>query len=300
MTENQQPAPEEKSDNPKEESGSPSVGESSDVVGDAQNPPNADTDTRQPSSERPQIILNIYQKDRTKYHWANGIAIAALFINGTLAFFTWRLFNQTVTQTTNSTEAVKEAKRANDLSKQIFDSANAGNQRTYSLSKKANDLQIQTLKDAGNQFEIENQPILQLQDFTIKQWSKGKPITIAYAMKNMGNHPVKLTRSKTGFSIDKVIGDKDAKRNTFDSSPTSQYITKENPAGKIFTTTTQIADVFFDRMASGMLHFYFLGEIHYVNTVTGKPFKYLFTVKFDVINQTSNLVENDNILVNGK
>lgn len=249
--------------------------------------------------EPPQIIVNIYQPAKKPVN-TTGIVftIIGLFINGILAYFTYKLFEQTVTQTTNSKEAVTQAKRANDLTREAFDSSQIENQRTYDLNKTAFDIQVQSLKEAAKQFEIGNQPHLQFQDFTIKAWSKGKPIAFTYVIKNMGNHPVKLYQMRTGFKISSNASDKDSARKTFPITPTTQYITKDNPAPKTFKTTTYIPDAIFDMLISGGLSFFYLGEVFYVNTVTNKKYKYLFTVKLDVITQTTTLLENDNVPIN--
>jgi hypothetical protein len=137
----------------------------------------------------------------------NIISLLMVVVTAILAYYTWRVFNQTTAQTiqaTRSADAAKisadAAKKSANLQKQALDSqivakkqsdkADAKKEErdiaTFNLQKKGLDGQIASLKETQKEFDIENRPLIQIMGFNIDTLIPTHRIGISFYFKNAG------------------------------------------------------------------------------------------------------------------
>ncbi len=153
---------------------------------------------------RKKININIIQPKSRQPLIANWIAGIAALVTFGVFIINYRLFEKTSVQAIAALKADSIAERSYVLSYSIYKSTDSSNKASFIETKRVNDstiienrkrskrdslslnAQIQTLKETKNEFEIDNQPFLQVLNVKIDTLIAGKPMVVSYKLYNHG------------------------------------------------------------------------------------------------------------------
>jgi hypothetical protein len=262
--------------------------------------PNSENDNTSNKDKEPiNLIVNLPIEDKRPQKQANLIGWIGIGINLILAFVTYLLFLKTTEANQTSQDAVKEAKRANDISEQsritqntkdsndavrdiISDSlSKIKDSMSQDLSRRSLQAQISSIKETAKQFEITNRPYLQVVNPEFRSLVIGKPLEMTYRVKNLGKYPVKIIQGKVtvissseipAFS---VLFDNQGKSGQVLNS---YLITDESSVFDAYGANN-VSQAEFDNIVSDKANVYLLGMMVYENLVTGDMVAYKFILK---------------------
>ncbi|WP_295664864.1 hypothetical protein, partial [uncultured Mucilaginibacter sp.] len=144
-----------------------------------------------------------------------------LIVTAFLAFYTWRVFNQTTRQTEIADSSAKAskisadaAKKSADLQKQALDSQIAAKKQSdiadaqklkrdtdfTNKQKKGIDAQIAAIKQSNDEFIIQNEPFLQCRiDTTTIQMRNNNIIRVFFNIQSLSKMPIRANKSFSGL-----------------------------------------------------------------------------------------------------
>ncbi len=251
---------------------------------------NKNEDTQR-SYPHPTIII---EKDKgwTKQDY---ISITAILFTAALFIVTLITFYQTKRAVDISEKALMDArikdsiadertKQAFALSKQDFEARNIKDSLNRDLSKQSLEAQINSVNGTQKQFEISNEPILEIDSMNI-HLEIGQPLSITYQIKNLNKYTAKV------LGAGELIGTKynvpnlnSIKSEIKDIANNTKYISDTYPIHLEFTESPKIYnDTRSEFFKSGKFYIYFGTIIVYENIVTGrkKLYKFLLRMKND-------------------
>lgn len=231
----------------------------------------------------------------------NRIEKKNLKVQVVLAIVTVLLFGLNSVQTCISTNAVREANRANNLTETVIqenklkafsdsthqaliDSVNhvkdsisgIKDNLTLGLATKSLQAQINSIRQTQNEFEIENKPVLQPSSWNMDSLTKRK---MNFQINNWGKQPAKI------FTISgrlKVSKDSSYKRDEILITKRFNQVVPQyaGVAFSISTNTEGITDNDIIQVKNGTLFLYIIGRVEYENIVAAKRMTYKFIYRF--------------------
>jgi hypothetical protein len=232
--------------------------------------------SNQETSQRSQI--NSRWRTFTKDY---GFQIIAILINGTLAWYTAKLYNQATSQSQSASisaqaarAAVAEYRRSNDLARQAFERNSESSERTIELTEKSVQTQEQSLETDKFRFEIENRSYIQVSDIKITQLKPNMTLKIDYYVTNFGKQPVIITDFKYSMDLsfifkydaDTGLADRTDVNNIF--IPADKFI-----SGTAISNRPITADEY-NRILANQEFVFLRGAVIYTDPVTGQNRKY--------------------------
>lgn len=234
------------------------------------------------------------------------IDILSLLTNIVLALFTYLLFNKTTEANNTSQEALKESKRANDISKGALDRAidesnnskirektidsldsidrafyyEENAKRNY-LQNKQIETQINNLKSSQEHFELNSRPYLQVNKIKFTQFKPNLPLKIRYEIVNLGSHSAKIINGKYGYFIGtkvKVYPFRELPNVKPDPLFNNQYVMWGYPSVHYIDGVDIMATELINKITSEDLKVTVFGEYSYLNELTGKIRIYNFSI----------------------
>lgn len=240
------------------------------------------------------------KEDAKKSERSNSVKwtdVAMVIISGFLAYFTFQLFNTASEQSKSAQQAANAAIRAikqdsanvaynnniarvNDILSRKKDSL------TINLANRSLQAQINSLKQAQKNFEIQNMPFLEISQVQINAFEIGKQINLIIHIKNLGNYPAKLKRAVVWTATKANPPDTAGQeRQHFEKSITkADYISKEMEGLVEIDEGIPLNSNRFDKVKNGNWWLYLNGIISYENLVTHKEMKYKFMFRIKTNN----------------
>ena len=135
---------------------------------------------------------------------------------------------------------------------------------------------VQTIK---SQFELGNQPYLELKIDSVDSIFPNKPIKMAYSLRNYGNYPAKIIDSKAKIAIDTIDPTYEKMANLFreKADGLNEYVGKEYPCQIIMHSDT-LSQVLYNSIVD-KYSVYFTWYFQYDNLITGKRRAYKVMIK---------------------
>lgn len=230
--------------------------------------------------------------------WTDKVMVV---ISAILAFYTFKLFSTASEQTKITIKATDAAIKATSISETNSrrDSINnilarendRWNKMRDNISldeqKKSIDAQIKSIQESQKQFNIQNEPFLEIG--VLKNTIEKNKLTIVLAIRNLGRYPVKVYDGKINFKIQEkiprledihtieIIGDNDGMRNG------GRYLTSEKPIE--YTYTCNVTNKEIDECKEGFKLFWITGFFKYTNLLTmrDKEYKYILSIQDEEI-----------------
>lgn len=243
-----------------------------------------------------------YEKHGTTTEFA-GVIIGTFVAGFTIAlFFQTKKSTDAAIKAANAADNTYKEQRFNDGVLRRRDSINAianedNERRRFSLDSTSTQAQIQSIKEAQKQFEVENEPYLQIEVTSIDTpFLKGKPISIKYDIKNLKINPVKIIIDKGAFEITDARPDKfDVFKKKSKGANFNVYTTKESPykTGGILPTEARV----FNAVAGGKSSVFILNDIEYIDLLSSKKRFYKSIIKITITNFpyfTTEFIYNEN------
>lgn len=245
----------------------------------------------------------IEENKKTKIATADKIAFWGLFINVVLAIFTYLLFKEATSSTKIANDAVKEARRSNSISennyklaKQAFDESKKSGEEAAKIANKSIETQVNSIKENQKQFQIGNEPYLNIASSNIEVFELGKPALIKIKVENLGKYPCKVIDCKTIIAI-RISNPPLNELNNIAhhySDILNKYILNDNPVPSPFGTTVPLNENQINAVIKSNYFIFLTGYIKYKNIISNKIKTYSFQLKMKPGYETENVV-NENL-----
>ena len=152
------------------------------------------------------------------------------------------------------------------------------------LSKNSLETQIKSIKETQKQFELANEPFLEIDSIVIHK-KVGQPLSVDFQINNLNNYTAKIVGAGQGISTKYNPPDLKSVKDAITSiGDNSHYITSTRPVHMEFSEAPKIFDKRREEyFNSGKFYIYFGVIIVYENMVTGKKklYKFLGRIKSD-------------------
>jgi len=245
---------------------------------------------------------------------ANQIAFWGLWINVALAFVTILLFTKTIQSNNTAIDALKEAKKANDISEmnrkddnekdnyerqrqKTMDSKNEEERQnnfirdttTIGLAQASLRAQINSINETRREFELENRGIITITDFKIDTNELRKGAIVFYDFHDIGKFPIIITKRKNGAALSPENSTKTIK-NLIDREhgwvihPDTKHLI--SPLAKLegFSSLTPFTQLQYRLFMDGKICYYVFFETEYYCLGIDKTFRnklgYKITISF--------------------
>jgi len=267
-------------------------------------------------SHKPQSESAVYKKivafftgKNSHPNIANLISLGMLIITGILAYYTWKVFNQTTIQTQiagKSADAAKisadAAKKSADLQKQALDSQvsakkqsdiSDGNKTkrdiaTFDLQKKALDKQIASLQETQKEFKIENKTFPQIMDIKVDTLAVNKDVWISYRIVAVGKQPIKIVKNIMGVIFSKDPPKTDFSKVNYSFEKAGIYLMAgENISDK---ASMVASNDFINNVISGKGAMFVIGTI-YFDDINDKMLVYKYNIRIQIGAHKGTLLE---------
>lgn len=249
------------------------------------------------------------ETNKPKYweKWTDPLVIVTVI----LAIATFALYWEATRQSGISNKAAQAAITADSLTQiaitrdssryiqsSLTDSARF--ERQYGLSYKSLRTQIGTITTTQKDFEIENEPYLQVMQPSIETFIVGQPITLTYFFVNLGKYPAKILTLDVGGKANTYPPNvEDSNTFKFDKpfpDFINTFIIKESPLSLDHPAVDEIplTQSKYQGVISHTYNYYLYGRIQYQNLANHKNKIYSFLVQLDPITKAAHYLYNDN------
>lgn len=252
------------------------------------------------------VVVNIPQQDNTPAKTANRISRFAIAVNIVLIGLTFLLFRKTTQSTdaairsANAAESTYREQKFNDSSlrardsiKYIIDTAAQANKarndsaievKRFDLQNKSIQAQIKSLQETNREFQVENEPFLQLTVEGVQNFAIGGLLDVTVKIDNLGKYPAMIILDKS-FSAFRVVPppfEEVYKLGKKDEDLTNTYVSSSIPASKVFHHEDPITESQFTKTQQGTYKFYMVGFMKYENLVTHSVKTYRFEIQIQI------------------
>lgn len=265
------------------------------------------------------IVNNIQQPQRDKWTIATRISASSVIVTIILIGVTYWLFMEARIQSKAATDAaiaadstVKITRYYDSISRINQDMTFASNQEDskerFQHDSASLQAQINSIKEAQKQFEMENRPYIEVSNFDTLSFRENEYPVLRMAVRNLGKQPAKILRSVAVVYCDKASDNSDTAYNGFyrmvkenginvdTFRDENRYIIKEAPFYKQLNWPV-IIDVYHrDQILSGELDIYIIGKMTYLNLITKIEMLYKYAIEVRLANQiVYKIIYNDNV-----
>jgi hypothetical protein len=270
------------------------------------------------------ININFPNDERSGNRTQNIVGWAGVAVSAILAWFTYGLFSQASKQTGAAIHAANTAdstyneaknydtgslgkqqrffKENYDLTKASADSVDSNNRRVLAFYYKSLDsssqfnkqtlntadsslqVQIDAIKKAQKNFEVQNEPYLQIKSAIVDTFKvTGTYFGIIFETENLSGYPAKIIDTKMAFEVCDTPPDSNRVKQSGDFLLLiNSYVIKESPLHRRFFEDSAQFDPHSDSLLkTGKFKVYFWGYIRYINLVTKAPRIYEFKITMD-------------------
>jgi hypothetical protein len=239
--------------------------------GNIKGEPNAQAkanDCRYVKQESPNIYVNIPEAKQEKWSYANKIAAGMGIVTLALTIFTYLLFVKAGVQ---ADQAVRAANSADSV-----------------------------FSETQKEFEIENEPYLQVMQPRIVTFIVGQPMRFNYFFVNLGKYPAKILTLDVGGKANSYPPNVEDS-NTFKIANTlpdfiNTFIIKESAliVDSPGTDNRPLTASKYFELINHVFNYYFYGRIQYQNLANKKRRIYSFVVQLDPITKAAHYIYNEN------
>lgn len=197
---------------------------------------------------------------------------------------------QSETATINKQTAATQ--KMYELNKISFDSSIKANQRTFQQ-------QIDALNETRKDFEIANQPFLEIKiPVGMDSIRIGLPIILQYDVRNLGKYPVKIiSEANAAVPMYNQPSYRLIYQDTGNVYRANGYITYDSPINETSQMRGYIDSNYYNSIMYKRMPIYLLGYIKYLNLVNGKKREYDYMIQINFWNPhfvNNEFIINDN------
>jgi len=270
------------------------------------------TEERKHSRKNPD--RDIAEKRDWQPRIANIIAGLATIISLGLAIFTYRLYRIAADDSKTASNAATTAQKTLDATRNYDSISLTKQQITLDRAKEDADKreksdgensarqersvesQIEFFKRAREQFEIDNEPYLQIGGFSRIVLKDGEPASFYYKIFNNGSHPVKAIKMQVELDFIPIRDSSDFVTNPYKEIvpffPMDEYFSKETPTDKFYTGNPALPSGMMEKLRVGRMIMFFFGRLEYFNYINNKKRIYEFVIQFKAPNESQLDVRN--------
>lgn len=212
------------------------------------------------------------------------ISLFGILISGSLFFMTLRAFKKTSKAVEISEESLKDSRRKDSIAaissvkRDFLDSIRREQDYTRDTiarrqAQQSLQAQINSIQEAQKEFEIDNMPYLECQNFTFRQFEAGKPPVIECQIINLGNHTAKILSGRLGHYYNTYTLDdpfKQLAQYKFMINVYPTYVGRGYPELHHYYANRPISFEDFNKIKMGVFKITFYGEITYISEATEK------------------------------
>jgi len=260
-----------------------------------------------PRKKKKAITVKVIQEKTNQPTIANVISAISAAISFGLGVLTLWLYFQAKEATKLTGDALRHqiAKdRADSINTANKDTADAiANRAKYtrdsdfiSKQKAGIDSQIVAVQQTQRDFNISNEPYLQVIQVKLDTFIEGKPIHVSCGFENLGGYPVKVDSSKTVISVRMFNPGFDHKIKISDYSTDiiNLYVTRGYPQGYTIESDYPLSKSSYLAVIYDKYYVWLTGKIIYHNIINKESKIYTFAMKIKP-NMTARFVVNDNV-----
>lgn len=259
------------------------------------------------------IFITVQQPATPEKPIDNGdfyLSLSGLIVNIILAavaiyvlFLTRRQTQASIDSVAVAKQVFEDSKKYNEetfkFQKQQAEDALADTKKQFELQNAVIQSQIKALEDTQTRFEIENEPYLEIKNYSVLMTSSTSEINIVWEFTNFGKHPVKIYESRQYYSYNEgyTVNDLVQLLQTKSFIPSNKYISRESPSKSLNlvpSTAEERPTVYANRIHP----FLSVGEVHYINLITNKKKLYRYVAQARNVNSLNYELlksENENI-----